>query len=191
MSDASHKAAAGRARTRLGYVRAWGARLRGASIGTRVSIDRLCRIDVPGSISLGDHVRLEQGVWLKLAGSNARLSIGAYGFIGAWSEFDVLSEVSIGAHTIIAPGCFIVDHDHGLSSASRIDAQDCVCAPIRIGSDVWIGAGAKILRGVEIGDGAVVGAGAVVTRSIAPAAIVAGVPAREIGRRSVGIARRA
>lgn len=49
-----------------------------------------------------------------------------------------------------------------------------------IGSDVWIGHGAKILNGVKIGDGSVVAAGAIVTRDVPPYAIVAGVPARVI-----------
>lgn len=49
-----------------------------------------------------------------------------------------------------------------------------------IGNDVWIGAGAIILRGVTIGDGAVVGAGSVVTKDVPPYAIVGGVPAKPI-----------
>jgi phosphonate metabolism protein (transferase hexapeptide repeat family) len=52
-----------------------------------------------------------------------------------------------------------------------------------IGHDVWIGHGAVILPGIAIGTGAVVGAGAVVSRSVAPYAIVAGVPARPLRRR--------
>jgi phosphonate metabolism protein (transferase hexapeptide repeat family) len=51
---------------------------------------------------------------------------------------------------------------------------------VEIGNDVWIGHGAIVLPGVSIGDGAVVAAGAVVTRSVAPYAIVAGVPARPL-----------
>ena len=52
--------------------------------------------------------------------------------------------------------------------------------PIRIGHDVWIGAGAQVLSGVTIGDGAIVAAGAIVTRDVAPYAVVAGNPARLI-----------
>jgi phosphonate metabolism protein (transferase hexapeptide repeat family) len=54
---------------------------------------------------------------------------------------------------------------------------------VDIGHDVWIGHGAVILPGVHIGTGAVIGAGAVVSRSVAPYAVVAGVPARQLRRR--------
>ena len=50
----------------------------------------------------------------------------------------------------------------------------------KIGNDVWIADGAKILKKANIGDGACVGAGAVVTKDVPPYAIVAGVPARII-----------
>ncbi|WP_010076466.1 CatB-related O-acetyltransferase [Clostridium cellulovorans] len=47
-----------------------------------------------------------------------------------------------------------------------------------IGNDVWIGAGANILRGVTIGNGAVIGASSVVTKDVPPYAIVVGNPAK-------------
>jgi len=50
----------------------------------------------------------------------------------------------------------------------------------RIGDDVYIGPGAKILGDVTIGDGAVIGANAVVVHSVPPRTVAAGVPARII-----------
>jgi acetyltransferase-like isoleucine patch superfamily enzyme len=52
-----------------------------------------------------------------------------------------------------------------------------------IDGDVWIGYGAIVLSGVSIGRGAIVAAGAVVSNDVPPYAIVAGNPARVIGRR--------
>ncbi len=54
---------------------------------------------------------------------------------------------------------------------------------IEIGSDVWIGRGARVMSGVTIGHGAVVAAYSVVTKDVRPYAIVAGVPASERRRR--------
>lgn len=53
----------------------------------------------------------------------------------------------------------------------------------RIGNDVWIGAGTKIMTGVSIGDGCIIGAGSVVTKDIEPFSVVAGVPAMLIRKR--------
>lgn len=55
--------------------------------------------------------------------------------------------------------------------------------PAVIGNDVWIGTGALLLGGITVGDGAVVGAGAVVTKDVAPYAVVAGNPAKELRKR--------
>ena len=55
-------------------------------------------------------------------------------------------------------------------------------APVRIGDRVWVGTRAVVLKGVTIGDGAVVAAGAVVTSDVPAGTVVAGVPARVVGR---------
>lgn len=51
---------------------------------------------------------------------------------------------------------------------------------IKIGSNVFIGAGAIILPGIEIGDNVIVGAGAVVTKDIPNDSLVVGNPAKVI-----------
>ena len=85
--------------------------------------------------------------------------------------------MTIGDHTVIAPGCFITDHNHGIAPDKRIDEQPCVSEPVTIGKDVWLGTKVVVLPGVSIGDGAVVAANAVVTKNVPPAGVVAGVPA--------------
>ncbi|MCU5077684.1 CatB-related O-acetyltransferase [Bacillus cereus] len=54
---------------------------------------------------------------------------------------------------------------------------------VTIGNDVWIGFQATIIGGVKIGDGAIIASNAVVTKDVAPYTIVAGIPAKEVGRR--------
>lgn len=58
---------------------------------------------------------------------------------------------------------------------------------VSIGNRVWIGYRAIVLPGVTIGEGAVVGAGAVVASDVEAFTIVAGNPAKQIGRRNPDI----
>jgi acetyltransferase-like isoleucine patch superfamily enzyme len=55
--------------------------------------------------------------------------------------------------------------------------------PVRVGSDVWIGARVFLRDGVTVDHGAIVAAGAVVVADVPPYAIVGGTPARVIRRR--------
>lgn len=52
--------------------------------------------------------------------------------------------------------------------------------PTILGNDVWVGAGAIILKGVTVGHGAVIAAGSVVSKDVPPYAVVGGVPAKII-----------
>lgn len=49
-----------------------------------------------------------------------------------------------------------------------------------VGHDTWLGHGSMVMPDVTVGHGAVVAAKAVVTKDVAPYAVVAGVPARQI-----------
>lgn len=86
--------------------------------------------------------------------------------------------VKIGTNTIIAAQCYIIDMDHGIHKDDLIRNQVNTVKAISIGEDVWIAAGAKILKGCVIHDGAIIGAQSVVKGEIPENAIAVGVPTR-------------
>ena len=92
--------------------------------------------------------------------------------------------IEVGDNTRIAARCTLYAFNHGTAAGQLIREQPVSSKGIRIGCDVWVGANVGIVDGVRIGDGAVVGMGAVVTRDVAAGEIIAGNPARPIGRRS-------
>ncbi|HWI16130.1 MAG TPA: acyltransferase [Vicinamibacterales bacterium] len=167
-----------------GRGRAWLMRMRGANLGRKATIGPRVIVRWPTGVRSGERFIAEPDVYLKLVGEKARLDIGDFTFLGRGTELDVLERVTIGSHTVIAPGCFITDHNHGISAGLRIDQQGCSAKPVVIGADVWLGANVVVLPGVHISDGAVIGAGSVVTRDVAPMSVVAGAPARVLRRRS-------
>lgn len=98
-------------------------------------------------------------------------------------------EVTIGRDTQIAPGVQILTADHPRDPEARRSGLE-FGRPVRIGQNVWIGAGALILPGVTIGDDALIGAGSVVTRDVPAGATVVGNPARPIPPRPTGTSDR-
>ena len=159
-------------------------KLRGAAVNSKVSTGRRCRFVRPARMVLGYRVTLEQDVYLKCVAPAARLSIGSWSFLGNGVEIDCQDTIEIGAHVLLSPGCFVTDHNHGILSGKRIDQQPCTASTVVIEDDVWLGAKSIVLPGVTLGKGAVVAAGSVVNKDVQPYAIVAGIPAREIGRRA-------
>ena len=112
------------------------------------------------------------------------VSIGGGTLIGENCFLDGYSGLTIGRHVLMAHNASIIAEDHGFATRRiPIHQQPKTVGPVVIGDDVWIGCGARILKGVTVGQGAIVGAGAVVTKDVPPYAIVGGVPARVIGMR--------
>lgn len=120
------------------------------------------------------------------------VSMGDMTYVGVGAN---LAKCTIGSYCSIGPGVFVGLGKHpskefvsthpaffSLSKQSQVtfvDRQKYIeSVPVKIGSDVWIGAGAIVLDGVTIGDGAIIGAGAIVVRDVAPFGIALGTPAR-------------
>ncbi len=93
--------------------------------------------------------------------------------------------ISIGHDTMIAPNCVITDSDfHALWPAETRHIEPAFerDADVVIGAHVWIGMNSLILKGVAVGDGAIIAAGSVVVRDVPAGCVVAGVPAKVVGR---------
>lgn len=113
------------------------------------------------------------------------LELGTNISIHEFCYIDAHGSVRIGDDVAIAHNSSIVSTDHEIDGASGcIKDLRVIPAPVDIGSNVWIGCGARILKGVRVADGSVVAAGAVVTKDVSENTIVAGVPARFVRRRS-------
>ena len=112
------------------------------------------------------------------------VSIGAGTTIAENCFLDGYSGLVIGRNVLMAHNASLVAEDHGFASRRvPMRRQPKTMGPIFIGDDVWIGCGARILKGVTIGTGAIVGAGAVVTKDVPAYSIVGGVPARVLKMR--------
>jgi acetyltransferase-like isoleucine patch superfamily enzyme len=124
---------------------------------------------------------------------DARISVGNRCFIGK-SHIIAAEHVDIRDDVIISWGVTIVDHNsHPILPEQRAgevanwargikDWAPVKMAQVTVKNGVWIGFNAIILCGVTIGEGAIVGAGAVVTKDVPDRTIVAGNPARVVGR---------
>lgn len=92
--------------------------------------------------------------------------------------------IIIGNYVHTGVNVMIMAFNHGFYTRDiPTKEQDYFDAPIVIGDDVWIGAGAIILAGVTIGKGAIIAAGAIVNRDVPEYAIVGGVPAKVLKMR--------
>jgi len=128
-------------------------------------------------------------------------SIGSGTRIGTFVEIQKNAVIGrnckISSHSFICEGVTLEDgvfvghgvmftndpHPRAVTADGTLQSDtDWSVIPITVRRHASIGSNATILAGVTIGEGALVGAGAVVTRDVPDYAVVAGVPARIVGR---------
>jgi acetyltransferase-like isoleucine patch superfamily enzyme len=149
------------------------------------------------NVRLGDGVVIHHPDLVNLYGC----AIGAGTRIGTFVEIQknasIAENCKISSHSFICEGVTIeagVFVGHGVMftndlhpRAVNIDGtlqsdSDWQVVPTLVKHHASIGSNATIIAGTTIGEGAQIGAGAVVTKDVPAYAIVAGVPAKIIGR---------
>lgn len=136
-------------------------------------------LDVPTVI--GDRRRVRVGERVALANTILNVASGTI-TIGDRAMLSYGVMLLTGRHEFIdgMRASFPPERDDGSWGGGAVEVPS-EGYDIVIGQGVWVSAGVIIVGGVSIGDHSIVVAGAVVTKSFPDHAIIAGVPARQIG----------
>ena len=149
------------------------------------------------SVKLGKNVQILHPSLVNLYGC----AVGDDTKIGTFVEIQkgatVGARCKISSHTFVCEGVLVGDEvfiGHGVmftndrypratNASGRLQADsDWTVERTLVKRGASIGTNATIIAGITVGEGALIGAGAVVTKDVPDYAIVAGVPARVIGK---------
>jgi acetyltransferase-like isoleucine patch superfamily enzyme len=158
--------------------------------GWRWETDGLLFLGRGLQIQIGKRGRVRFGrfVWVgdgtKIRCHEGEVIIGDKTVLGQECTISAYKHVRIGEQCVIADRAMFIDFDHGMVEVERtIREQGIYKRDVNVGSNVWIGYGACVLRGVQVGDNAVIGTNAVVTADVPANAVVGGIPAKVIRMR--------
>lgn len=132
---------------------------------------------------IGPDCYIEPPLYSNWGGRNVHFGKGVYANFHLTLVDD--THIYVGDHTLFGPNVTVCTAGHPILPPLREQGYQ-YNAPVTIGKNCWIGAGAVILPGVTIGDDTVVGAGSVVTRDLPSGVVAVGNPCRvlrEIGQR--------
>ena len=87
--------------------------------------------------------------------------------------------VSFGDNVFVAPNCGFHTSGHPIDFERRNQGLE-YAYPIKVGDNVWFGAGVQVMPGVTIGSNVVIGAGSVVVKDIPSDSVAVGNPCKVI-----------
>ncbi len=87
------------------------------------------------------------------------------------------THIYVGDYTMFGPNVTVATAGHPILPELRQKGYQ-YNAPVHIGKNCWIGAGAVIVPGITIGDNVVIGAGSIVTKNIPSNTVAVGNPCR-------------
>jgi acetyltransferase-like isoleucine patch superfamily enzyme len=145
----------------------------------------LIQVENGGPIEIGDGANLWGDCQLE-TGRGGRIVIGPDSRVNRGVQvISWIAPILVGRDVGLSANCMLYSFNHGTAPGQPYIDQPLVTkGPIIIEDHAWIGMGSIILSGVRIGKHAVVSAGSVVIKDVPENAIVFGVPARVVGKRT-------
>ena len=131
----------------------------------------------PGSVVFGDDVALWGRVNAWTYSRDARIVIGDSVMMSG-TRFGCVSEIRVGRNSILADAGIRDTDFHSTRADRRSPGAPVRVAPVEIGDNVWVAAGAILLPGTSVGENSVIGAAAVCMRSFPANKVILGNPAK-------------
>jgi acetyltransferase-like isoleucine patch superfamily enzyme len=161
----------------------WWYPLRGIrfSAGRGLRVSGRLRIRGPGRVVFGDHVHVGMTVTPYTYTRNACIRVGSGVFLNG-TRFGCVQQITIGDRCIVAE-CRIMDTNFHSLHANRHDpAAPITQEPVELAENVWVAVDAALLPGTRIGRDSVVAIAAVCKGEYPAGTVVAGNPAKVVGR---------
>ena len=124
----------------------------------------------------GDQINIEQPFWCDYG---YQIKVGENFYSNHGLIILDAGGVEFGDNVFIAPSCGFHTSGHPIDYERRNKGLE-YAYPIKVGNNVWIGAGVQVMPGVTIGDNVVIGGGSIVVKDIPSNSVAVGNPCRVI-----------
>ncbi len=156
-------------------------------IGQNTYIDKTVNVFGWSYVKIGSNTLIGEQTWLNVNGrikNHKHIQIGNYCYLGRRNLLASSKQLIIGDYVMTNNDCKFLGSNHVYSNPLEpyIATGTMNDDVLKIGVNVWIGAGAIVLGAVTIGHGSIIGAGSVVTKNIPPFSIAVGNPCKVIKR---------
>ena len=153
-------------------------------IGRQFMVEGSLEIRGPGSVVFGDNCTVVGSARAPVTpythAPEAEIVFGNRVVVNG-TRFGCRQRIEIGEGCLLADARIMDTDFHALDPQGKHRWQTIgESKPIVLGPNVWVCAGAMVLKGVTIGANSVIAAGAVVSRDVPPNVVVAGNPAQVV-----------
>ncbi len=124
----------------------------------------------------GEHIHIEPDFWCDYG---YQIKVGENFYANHGLVVLDAGGVTFGDNVFIAPSCGFHTSGHPIDFERRNKGLEYAYS-IKVGNNVWFGAGVQVMPGVTIGDNVVIGGGSVVVKNIPSNSVAVGNPCKVI-----------